>query len=201
MDLKKIKFEGKEYDLYKVLRSIEYKPTKTYPVIALKYILNAKDFETDAELAKIDKADLKEPILVTMKHGDLILVHGIYRLAKAVRENKKYILGKYVSKEALKTSRADIGQPIREVYTIGDPEEMDDPKFKHQPKGRPIWLTYNEALPFSKKITRGPIRIDGAVYLVLLPRGLDKDTKPSAHSWFTLTQPARVLRKIIKIKR
>lgn len=191
-------FKGKKYDLYKVKQEIQNKEVKMTYVSQLKKELKRYKINFDRDKQKIRSANLKNPILVIKWKGEWYVLDGIYKLAKAVAKENRYVLTTYVSQQNLRDSRVDISQPVRDVYTVGDVNQMDDPNFKYIPKRRPVWLTYQGAYPYSNQVTVGGQKVPGAVYLVRLPRGIHKDAIKSQHSWFVTTRPAKILRKVKK---
>lgn len=86
-----------EYDLNKVLQDVDDYPKVMFFVKDLKWVL--KYDKADPE--RIEKANLKTPILVTYFDEKFVVVDGLHRLTKAVQEKDKYIVGKVVPYDIL----------------------------------------------------------------------------------------------------
>lgn len=92
--------DGKEYNLNKVLKSVDDQEEIEVSVKDLKWEIE-DDLNSDDE-KRIKDADLDAPILVTKWEDKLVTVDGYHRLIKAARKGKKELPAKMVSKDQLK---------------------------------------------------------------------------------------------------
>jgi hypothetical protein len=91
--------DGKEYDLNKVLRSVDKQDPIKVAVKDLEWEIEDDLMADDDE--RVKKADLSAPILVTKWQDKIVTVDGYHRLIKAVRDGVKELPAKEVSKEQL----------------------------------------------------------------------------------------------------
>lgn len=91
---------SKLYDINKILQIVENKSSKLFPISRLKWILN----HTKVWKNRIQKADLKYPIIITKENGKYIVIDGVHRLTKAISLHNKEILAKYISKREIESA-------------------------------------------------------------------------------------------------
>lgn len=92
---------GNKYDINKIFKIVSKKPSRKYHTSDLKWILK----HTRTYKNRVIKADLNVPIIVTKFQGKLLVVDGVHRLTKAIDENNKLILGKYITKQELELTK------------------------------------------------------------------------------------------------
>jgi hypothetical protein len=93
--------EGVHYDLNTIFRLTHGFPVHHYQIKSLLWIMNKTSLTADDE-NRIQKADLKIPILVTSYRYRLLIVDGYHRLIKAQRTLQKTIPGIYVPSVIMK---------------------------------------------------------------------------------------------------
>ena len=76
---------GVTYPINKYLKIGATKPTVQIPVSELKWVLQYDK----ADPARVEKADITAPLLVTKWQGKLVAVDGLHRLTKAVQQGVK----------------------------------------------------------------------------------------------------------------
>lgn len=84
---------GKEYNLSTLLKQTEVLPSKNHRIKDLTWVLA---YDTPDE-SRVEKADLSTPVLIANWEGRKVVVDGLHRLTKAVRQGESHILGKHVS--------------------------------------------------------------------------------------------------------
>jgi hypothetical protein len=94
--------DGDEYDLNKVLADVDDLPKVLFFTKDLEWVLN----HDKPDPARVDKADLKTPILVTYYGNKLVVIDGLHRLAKAVAEKQRFMRGTLVPQEILEQDKA-----------------------------------------------------------------------------------------------
>lgn len=90
---------GVKYDLNYILAHVEKEPIQQIAVKELVWVIK---YSGVLDEEKIERADLKAPLLVTKYRGLELAVDGIHRLVKAVREGKKHLPYRRVSTDIMK---------------------------------------------------------------------------------------------------
>ena len=91
--------DGKKYDLNIVLQCVAYSRVTKVAISELAWILPHTFVDTD----RVEKANLKIPILVTMDSKNRVaVIDGAHRVTKAVDEGVIALPAKWVSKSMLK---------------------------------------------------------------------------------------------------
>src|ERR1035437_1041422 len=89
--------DDKEYDLKDAVQDVDDYPKVLFFTKDLRWVL--KYDRPDKE--RVEKANLNSPILVTYYEDKFVVIDGLHRLAKAVKEKEKHIIGKVVPYEIL----------------------------------------------------------------------------------------------------
>jgi hypothetical protein len=79
--------DGKHYDLNKMFRAVAHQPVAFIAVDKLAWVLAHVGKHQDK--ARVARADLKAPLLVTFYEGEELVVDGLHRLLKAVEQHVK----------------------------------------------------------------------------------------------------------------
>ena len=95
--------DGTEYDLNKLLKLTSTSKGSNFPVKELRWILN----HTDVQKVRVEKADLKYPILIGKLKSKWVVYDGAHRLTKAVEENRNNIKAIKVSDYILNKCKID----------------------------------------------------------------------------------------------
>lgn len=95
-----ITHNNKLYDLNKILKIVENKQPKLFPISKLKWILKY----TKVWKNRIKKSSLNYPIIITKEDGKYIVIDGVHRLTKAINLNNRNIMCKYVSKKEIQSA-------------------------------------------------------------------------------------------------
>jgi hypothetical protein len=94
--------DGVKYDLEGILKEAHRYPIMNFYVRDLAWVLK---YDTPRE-DRVQRADLSAPILVAYsKNGDLTVVDGLHRLAKAKREKIWTLPGKLIDQDLLDKHR------------------------------------------------------------------------------------------------
>jgi hypothetical protein len=93
--------EDNDYDLTTLNNLVKSVAVKNTPVSDLTWIFKYDDPKKDHP-ERVKTADIKVPILVTKDQGQLVVLDGLHRLAKAVKEKIKELPSKMVTAEMLK---------------------------------------------------------------------------------------------------
>lgn len=102
--------DGKQYDLNHMWRALKNAPVEKIHVSKLTWVLEWVD---GLDEARVERADLDAPLLVTLYKGHELTVDGIHRLAKAVKHGVKTLNFQRVSKKLM--DEAEI-KPAAEVH-------------------------------------------------------------------------------------
>lgn len=101
--------DGKLYDLNTLFVETENAPVAYFKVEDLLWVLEGQDinYADDSEDARrVREADLTVPILVTpYKNSSWLVVDGLHRLVRALREKKEYMIGRVVPEESMNRAR------------------------------------------------------------------------------------------------
>lgn len=95
--------DGSEYDLNKLLKLTSTSKGSNFPVKELKWILK----HTDVQKERVEKADLKYPILIGKLKSKWVVYDGVHRLTKAVEEDRNNIKSIKVSDYILNKCKID----------------------------------------------------------------------------------------------
>jgi len=109
---------GVRYDLNQIFRAVAALPILTIKVNRLKWVI---DPHAQIDQARVDRADLDAPLLVTtMSNGRQLVVDGLHRLVKAVQKGVPALPYHRVSPQVLEDARIDPGarqaKPPRERW-------------------------------------------------------------------------------------
>jgi hypothetical protein len=102
--------EGVRYDLNLILRRTSGMATRSFKVSSLRWILKSEILKSEEDERRVDGADLGTPILVCRIGRQDVVVDGVHRLAKAVREGRGEILGITVPEEVMDEAELGPGQ-------------------------------------------------------------------------------------------
>jgi hypothetical protein len=92
------------YDLNKMRAGIRFAPRVLFNVDDLKWLLDECPW-TDEDEARIPIVNMRRPIFVVMWEGKQCCVDGFHRIARAVREGKKYLPGIWVPNEVMERAK------------------------------------------------------------------------------------------------
>lgn len=98
--------DGVNYDLNGLLTYTLGMEQKMVPVSRLKWILKW-DPMTQRDNPRINRADLSAPILVIKWHSQLVVLDGIHRLARALRDGVQELPAIFVPEWALQKNRIE----------------------------------------------------------------------------------------------
>lgn len=97
--------DGVDYNLNGILNATLGLPIEQVPVSELTWILKY-DHMTAEDDPRIANADLTAPLLLIHWEGQLVVLDGIHRLAKAVREGVSTLPATMVNQELIDRYRA-----------------------------------------------------------------------------------------------
>lgn len=101
--------DGKLYDLNKLFQDTEHAPVAYFKIEDLLWVFDGQDINYEEETedaSRVEQADLTIPILVTAyKDSSWLVVDGLHRLVKALREKKEYLPGRVLSEESMNRAR------------------------------------------------------------------------------------------------
>lgn len=80
-----------EYYLDGVLGEATNMPVEEIAVEALSWLLDEVPMDTHSDAVRTGKADLSAPVLITLWEAKWVVIDGLHRLAKAVRDGVLYI--------------------------------------------------------------------------------------------------------------
>jgi hypothetical protein len=89
--------DGVHYDLNKILRMSSHQPVREIAVSEIDWVLP----HCHPIPERVERADLRAPILVTTYRGRQLVVDGEHRLARAVRDGVKHLPYRRVSGEVM----------------------------------------------------------------------------------------------------
>lgn len=108
---------GVRYDLNQIFRAVAALPILTIKVNRLKWVI---DPHSPIDQARVDRADLAAPLLVTTFNGRHLVVDGFHRVVKAVQRDVPTLPYRRVSPQVLEDARIDPGarqaKPPRERW-------------------------------------------------------------------------------------
>lgn len=108
---------GVRYDLNQIFRAVAALPILTIKVNRLKWVI---DPHSPIDQARVDRADLAAPLLVTTFNGRHLVVDGFHRVVKAVQKGVPALPYRRVSPQVLEDARIDPGarqaKPPRERW-------------------------------------------------------------------------------------
>lgn len=103
---------GIHYDLNKIFRAVAHLPVLTVKVNRLKWMVTP-DVLKHIDQARVDRADLSAPLLITMYQGQFLAVDGLHRVVKAIQTNTPTLTYRRVPKEVLDAAALNQpGQPL-----------------------------------------------------------------------------------------
>ncbi len=100
-----------EYNLNKLFQLTHNKPIQYLNVDKLKWILKY----SDNDIERINKADYKYPLLVTVENGEYIVLDGLHRLQKGINDGIKELPVIFVNKDELEQSLVSISDIINQI--------------------------------------------------------------------------------------
>lgn len=106
--------DGVNYDLNKIFKAVAKEPIGSIAVSKIKWVL---DYATP-DVSRVDKADLDAPILVTLYQRKELVVDGLHRLAKAVKEKKTHLPFRRVSERIMQETVINQKQHMTNVTTV-----------------------------------------------------------------------------------
>lgn len=108
---------GVRYDLNQIFRAVAALPILTIKVNRLKWVI---DPHSPIDQARVDRADLAAPLLVTTLNGRHLVVDGFHRVVKAVQKGVPALPYRRVSPQVLEDARIEPGarqaKPPRERW-------------------------------------------------------------------------------------
>jgi len=93
---------GVLYDLNAIFRATAHLPVLTIKVNRLKWVYDPRK---PVDQARVDRADLDAPCLVTPWNGRELVVDGFHRMVKAVQTNTPTLTYRRVSPQVLEQAR------------------------------------------------------------------------------------------------
>lgn len=93
---------GVLYDLNAILRATAHLPVLTIKVNRLKWVYDPRQ---PVDQARVDRADLSAPCLVTSMNGRELVVDGFHRMVKALQTNTPTLDYRRVSPQVLEAAR------------------------------------------------------------------------------------------------
>ncbi|MFP5433870.1 MAG: hypothetical protein ACLGIM_12240 [Alphaproteobacteria bacterium] len=93
---------GDEFNINAILAAVEGDPIRMFRVADLAWLLA---HSRPDDQSRVERADLRAPILVCRDGSHLLVVDGLHRLAKAVEMGVQELPGRFVTNDVLAAAR------------------------------------------------------------------------------------------------